>query len=131
MLFRSRSEPLALYAIHPPPPINDELAGARDEKLVYVANKVVAQASTTPIVVGDFNVTPWSPAYTRFVQASGLRALREPWRLNHTWPVTGSTAYIGINIDHTFAHPSLALVKREIGPDLGSDHMPVTVTMSY
>ena len=77
-----RAEPLALYAIHPPPPINAELATARDEKLAHIAGKVAAQASVTPIVAGDFNVTPWSPAYARFVQASGLAALREPWRFN-------------------------------------------------
>ena len=83
------------------------------------------------MVVGDFNLTPWSPYFQRFITGSGLRDARKPRRFDHTWPVTFDNAHIGIAIDHSFAHPSLPLVERVIGPDLGSDHMPVTVTFGY
>ena len=126
-----RAVPLALYAIHPPPPINGELAAARDETLMYIAGKTAAQPEATPIVVGDFNITPWSSAFSRFEKASGLRPAHTPWRIDNTWPVTFNNANFGIAIDHSFAHPALTLVKRMIGPDLGSDHMPVTATWAY
>jgi endonuclease/exonuclease/phosphatase (EEP) superfamily protein YafD len=127
----NRAAPLALYAIHPPPPVNGELASARDETLTHIARKAAAQSAATPIVVGDFNITPWSPAFTRFARDSGLKPAHAPWRIDNTWPVTFNNANLGIAIDHTFAHPSLKLVSRFIGPDLGSDHMPVTVTLAY
>lgn len=126
-----RAVPLALYAIHPPPPINGELAAARNETLMHIAGKVAAQPQATPIVVGDLNVTPWSPAFARFEKTSGLKPAHAPWRLDNTWPVTFNNANLGIAIDHSFAHPSLTLLKRMIGPELGSDHMPVTVTFAY
>lgn len=126
-----RGAPLAIYAIHPPPPISGEFAEARNAKLEHIARLVAAQPAATPIVVGDFNVTPWSPYFQRFTSASGLADARTPRRFDHTWPVTFDNAHIGLAIDHSFAHPSLNLVKRTIGPDLGSDHLPVTVTFGY
>lgn len=126
-----RGTPLALYAIHPPPPISGELAKARNAQLDHVARAVAKQAKATPIVVGDFNLTPWSPYFKRFLTVSGLRDARTPRRFDHTWPVTFNNAHLGLAIDHSLAHPSLRLVKRTIGPDLGSDHLPVTVTFGY
>lgn len=126
-----RALPLALYAIHPPPPLSAGLAAARNAKLDHIAALVAAQPQATPVVVGDFNVTPWSPYFKRFAAASGLIPTRHAWRLDHTWPVTFNNAHLGLAIDHSFAHPSLGMIERTIGPDLGSDHLPVTVTFGY
>ncbi len=128
-----RATPLALYAVHAPPPISGEMAQARNSKLAHIAQLAhkAAAAQATPVVVGDFNLTPWSPYFQRFITDSGLRDARRPRRFDHTWPVTFNNAHIGIAIDHSFAHPSLPLLARIIGPDLGSDHMPVTVTFGY
>lgn len=126
-----RDMPLSLYALHAPPPISGEMAEARNAKFDTIARRVAAQPQATPVVIGDFNLTPWSPYFQKFVADSGLRDARTPRRFDHTWPVTFDNATIGLAIDHSFAHPSLTLVKRTIGPDLGSDHMPVTVTFGY
>ena len=126
-----RDAPLALYAVHAPPPISGDMAEARNRKFEHIARQAAAQPQATPVVVGDFNLTPWSPYFQRFITGSGLRDARKPRRFDHTWPVTFDNAHIGIAIDHSFAHPSLPLVERVIGPDLGSDHMPVTVTFGY
>ena len=126
-----RGTPLALVALHAPPPISGEMAEGRNRKFDYIARKASAQSQATPIVVGDFNLTPWSPYFQKFITDSGLRDARTPQRFDHTWPVTFDNANIGLAIDHSFAHPSLPLVRRTIGPDLGSDHLPVTVTFGY
>ena len=126
-----RDIPLALYALHAPPPISGEMAADRNRKLDTIARKAAAQTQATPVALGDFNLTPWSPYFQKFIADSGLRDARTPRRFEHTWPVTFDNANIGLAIDHSFAHPSLPLVKRNIGPDLGSDHLPVTVTFGY
>jgi vancomycin resistance protein VanJ len=126
-----RAAPLVLYAIHAPPPVSGEMADWRNGMFDFVARKVATQAALTPVVVGDFNLTPWSPHFQRFIANSGLRDARTPHRIDNTWPVTFNNATLGLAIDHTFANPSLPLVKRVIGPDLGSDHLPVTVTFAY
>jgi endonuclease/exonuclease/phosphatase (EEP) superfamily protein YafD len=126
-----RERPIALYAIHPPPPVSRETAMARNTKLAYIARVAAANPGASPIVVGDFNLTPWSPYFREFVVSSGLRDLRTPHRVENTWPVTFGRAWFGLALDHSFAHPSLQPVRRTIGPDLGSDHLPVTVTVAY
>ena len=126
-----RAEPAMLYAVHAPPPISGLMATARNLKFDHIAFKAASQTQSTPIVVGDFNLTPWSPYFRKFMADSGLRDARLPRRFDHTWPVTFDNANLGIAIDHSFAHPSLPLLKRVIGPDLGSDHLPVTVTFGY
>jgi endonuclease/exonuclease/phosphatase (EEP) superfamily protein YafD len=126
-----RAAPLALYAMHAPPPISGEFAHGRNAKLEHIARLAAAQPTATPVVVGDFNVTPWSPYFKRFISDSGLRDVRNAHRFDHTWPVIINNAYLGFAIDHSFAHPALRVVKRTIGPDLGSDHLPVTVTFGY
>jgi len=126
-----RAVPLAFYAVHAPPPISGEMAEGRNRKMSTIARKAAAQPQATPIVVGDFNLTPWSPYFQKFVTASGLKDARTSHRLDHTWPVTFDNANLGIAIDHSFAHPSLPMIRRTIGPDLGSDHLPVTVTFGY
>ena len=126
-----RATPLALYAVHAPPPISATLAHARNAKLEHVAQQAVAQATATPIAVGDFNTTPWSPYFKRFGTDSGLQEARATRGFDHTWPITFGNARLGLAIDHSFAHPSLRVIKRSIGPDLGSDHLPVTVMFAY
>lgn len=126
-----RAEPLVLFAVHAPPPVSGEMAAARNDKLAHIARKAAGQSAMTPVVVGDFNLTPWSPYFRSFMADSGLKDARTPRRLEHTWPVTFNNAHLGLAVDHSFAHPSLHLVKRVIGPDLGSDHMPVTVIFAY
>lgn len=126
-----RGTPLALYAVHAPPPISSDMAEARNAKLMHIASKAATQPQATPVVVGDFNLTPWSPYFLRFIAESGLRDARTPQRFDHTWTVTFDNAALGLAIDHSFAHPTLPLIKRTIGPDLGSDHWPVTVTLGY
>jgi endonuclease/exonuclease/phosphatase (EEP) superfamily protein YafD len=126
-----RETPLALYAVHAPPPVSGEMAEARNQKLAHIARKAATQAQFTPIVAGDFNLTPWSPYFQKFIADSGLRDVRTPRRFDHTWPVTFDNAHIGLALDHSFAHPALPAQKRAIGPDLGSDHLPVTVTFGY
>lgn len=126
-----RAAPLALYAMHAPPPISSDFAQGRNAKFEHVARLAAAQPGATPVVVGDFNVTPWSPYFKRFIRDSGLRDARTTRGFDHTWPVIGNNAYFGLALDHSFAHPALRVVKRTIGPDLGSDHLPVTVTFGY
>ncbi len=131
LMLPGRAAPLTLYAVHAPPPMSANLAEARNAKLEYIAREAAAKAKSTPIVVGDFGLTPWSPYFQRFITGSKLRDARPAHHFDHTWPVTFDHAQIGIAIDHSFAHPSLPLIKRVVGPDLGSDHMPVTVTFGY
>jgi len=72
---------------------------------------------------GDFNATPWSPVCRDFAARSGLvdtalgRGLQTTWNARLWLP--------RIPIDHVYAPPRTMVVRRAVGPDVGSDHLPV------
>jgi endonuclease/exonuclease/phosphatase (EEP) superfamily protein YafD len=39
--------------------------------------------------------------------------------------------WFALPIDHTLVSPGVRVVQREVGPDLGSDHRPVTTTIEF
>ena len=122
--------PVAIYGIHPPPPVSDSLAEARNEKLEWLARTVRGRPGEAAVVVGDFNLTPYSPYFATFSRESGLQAVQGRWLPQATWPVVLGMAWFGMPIDHSFVSPDLTVLAREIGPALGSDHLPVTLTLA-
>ena len=45
--------------------------------------------------------------------------------LQPTWPA--AAPWLGVPIDHVLASPSIGIRRREVGPDVGSDHRGVMV----
>jgi endonuclease/exonuclease/phosphatase (EEP) superfamily protein YafD len=125
-----RGRPVAIYGIHPPPPISQALADARNANLLGLAETIRRRRDETAIVVGDFNLTPWSPYFRAFAQASGLRPARSSAFAPSTWPTPVAGLQLGIAIDHAFVGADASLVAHEVGPDLGSDHLPVGVVLA-
>ena len=61
-----------IFVLHPPPPVNAELA---NDRLIYfqvVAQKIAADNNAV-LVVGDMNNTPYSPIYRRFAKNAQLK----------------------------------------------------------
>lgn len=110
--------PLRLNAVHAPPPVSSELAEARNTLLTKLASSTSAEPAG--ILVGDFNMTPWSPWFDDILR-SGLVDARQG--LQATWPSWADLA--GLPIDHTLVTSSIDLQSRRVGPDLSSDHLPV------
>jgi len=85
------------------------------------------------IVAGDFNSTPWSFARRREDRAWGL--IRRT-RALFTWPAARRShnrlpaPFPWLPIDHVYAGPGWATVQVVTGPELGSDHYPVVVTLA-
>jgi endonuclease/exonuclease/phosphatase (EEP) superfamily protein YafD len=73
------------------------------------------------IVMGDFNSAPWSDVQTAFRAATWLDN-RGP--LVPTWPAQLPPP-LRVPIDSVFVGGGLSLRDLHVGPDLGSDHLPV------
>ena len=117
-------QPVGLTAWHPMPPISKRDHMQRNQQLQALAQ--AARASGRPaIVAGDLNATPWSNAFGRLDQAG----LRRASGLAPTWPAAGR-GWFGIPIDHVLVTPQWRVADRAIGPDLGSDHLPVMVRLA-
>lgn len=115
------SGPVRVGIAHPPPPRDHSAKRERDLTLHRLAQAM--QGEEDFLVLGDFNITPWSPDFERL---PGRRA-GDP-RLDATWP-TG-IPLLGIPIDHIMLGPGVRLHRIEVGPNLGSDHLPLLATVS-
>jgi endonuclease/exonuclease/phosphatase (EEP) superfamily protein YafD len=109
-------------ATHPFPPFNARSTAQLVTHLDGVA-ETVATSSLPCLVAGDFNATPWSRPFRRLVATSGLidsalgRGVQDTWHAHLPAP--------RIPIDHVLVPPEATVLRREVGPDIGSDHFPI------
>ena len=102
-----------VVAFHPMPPIAPEFHLARNKKIQEIVEKS-KQSGLPTIIAGDFNATPWSSAFApiEYMRATGLQS---------TWP----TRYFGLSVDHVLVSDHWQVKQSRVGPDIGSDHLPV------
>lgn len=104
-----------IYGIHPPPPLSAELAAARDDMLVELARRIASEAAPV-LVLGDMNITPFSPVYQSFRRDSRLQEAGFPFR--PSWGPAGWPALLPL--DRVLLRDVSGQVR--FGPALGSDH---------
>jgi endonuclease/exonuclease/phosphatase (EEP) superfamily protein YafD len=109
-------------ATHPLSPVRGDWSRLRDAQLRDIAD-FVAAAALPCVVAGDFNATPWSWACREFAARSGLRDTALGQGVQATW--NARLWLPRIPIDHVYAPPGTAVIRRAVGPDVGSDHLPV------
>ena len=113
-----------VLATHPPPPGGSVLSRLRNGQLAELP--VWSLRATSPVLlVGDLNVTPWSPHFKRLIKTSGLQDSLRGRGIQTSWPT--SFLPLRIPLDHCLHSDSIKIVQRTIGPDIGSDHFPLIV----
>ena len=104
---------IAAHAMTPVSPL-----GMQTRDALLDAAGQAATESESYILMGDFNLTPWTPT---FRELPGKRA-GDP-RFSRTWPVAFGP--FGIPIDHIMFSDDLELVETRVLEPIGSDHYPV------
>jgi endonuclease/exonuclease/phosphatase (EEP) superfamily protein YafD len=122
-VFRHDGEDFTVLGVHYPWPTEIERLGQADAAIGVVA----ALPHDTTILSGDFNSTPWS--FVRRREDRQLDLIRRTRGL-YSWPANRHTPFPILPIDHVYAGSGWATVKVERGPNLGSDHYPVVVTLA-
>ena len=125
--FEIANQPVDVIATHPLPPMRFETANARNLQLKAIAEEVASRANPT-IVIGDLNITPWSPHFRALIDVSGLRDARDGFGIQPTWPLR-LPAVFRIPIDHCLVSDAFRVLEMKRGPDVGSDHLPIIVTL--
>jgi endonuclease/exonuclease/phosphatase (EEP) superfamily protein YafD len=77
--------------------------------------------------MGDFNATPWSRPYRRLHNGTGTCDTRAGYGVQASYPA--DSWLLRIPIDHVLASCNVGVRDRRIGPDVGSDHLPVIVDL--
>lgn len=115
---------LTIHAISPRTP---QRARQRDRSLEWAA--AWANSRESPVVViGDLNVTPWSPLYRSLVDDTGLTDSQRHHGLAPSWPAR--LGRLGLPLDHVLHSPELMTVERELGPSFGSNHRMLHTTLA-
>lgn len=80
------------------------------------------------VVMGDFNTTPWSGRFRKFIQDSDLRNSLRGFGLQPTWHAALPSSLM-IAIDHCLHSSSIRTINRATGANIGSDHLPLLVEL--
>ncbi len=115
-----------LLGTHPLPPGSAEYANGRNQQLREIA-ALARKANEPMIVLGDLNVTPWSPFFTELLRAGGLQNTSQGRGLFASWPADLPLGRIPI--DHCLITPNLKVRDKQTGPQIGSDHLPLIVEL--
>jgi endonuclease/exonuclease/phosphatase (EEP) superfamily protein YafD len=120
--FNLRQRPLTILTTHPPPPKTKQKAHLRNIQLAEVAEYVKTLEGEV-LLVGDLNMTSWSPFFSDLVQKSDLRDSRRGFGIQNSWP-TNRRLFM-IPIDHILVSKGVEVLSRRIGQFNGSDHYPI------
>ncbi len=120
-------EAVQVFVIDPNKATSQTRWAERNQYLGLVSQWVATQAAGRPaIMLGDWNVTPWSPFYADVFEQSSLRR----GDTGVLPPATHTLArlpipLLGLNDDHVAVSRRITVEGCAPGPDLGSDHLPL------
>ena len=124
-------ERVVLRGLHPrpPEPLRDQDSSPRDAELVLVGRWVGKQKVAPTIVAGDLNDVAWSATTQLFLRLSGLLDPRMGRGFYSTY--NARNPLVRWPLDHLFHSNHFRLVELRRCGDVGSDHFPVLVELSY
>lgn len=119
-----------LYVLHPSSPRGMRRWRNRQTYFAALSERLNAldTADATPVIVlGDWNMSPWSSHFRDFILEHELttafpggfpRTTRffYDYRLRH---------FLGATVDHIAVSEGISIRTYNIGPDIGSDHLPL------
>lgn len=125
--FKMEGKRLTLIGTHPPPPIGGNFSSYRNQQLQELSRMGSLEEGPV-ILMGDLNITSWSPFFRDLLEQGGLQDSRRGFGLQPSWPA--GFPFLWIPIDHILISDGVVIHDRSIGPDIGSDHYPVVVDFS-
>lgn len=128
--------PITILDTHPIAPLGEPTFKIRNEQLDNLAD-LAAKSKDPVILVGDLNVTPFSPFFKRLVQAGGYFDTTPGFGFQPSWQAQGfpfnkpiDQILFNLPLDHVLVRGPFKTMDRRILDSIGSDHKPVKVTLT-
>jgi len=118
---------LHLVGTHPMIPMGQRFHSDRNTQLDSITDLLDGRDGSL-ILVGDLNLSQWDIKYRSLEENTGLRNTRIGFGVVPTWPTFMPFAMIPI--DHVLVSDDLGVVETRSGPRIGSDHLPLIVTIA-
>jgi len=125
--FKFKEKIFTLVGVHLTSPIGKVRTYKRNKQLNGLVEEIQKNNQPT-VVVGDFNITPWSLYFQDFIQKSQLRDTRKGIGIYPTW--LAQFPPLSIPIDHSLASDGIEVGSFSLGPSFGSDHLPMILDFS-
>lgn len=121
--FNHQGQLLTAIGIHTQRPSDRVHWSMRNADLETVAT-FARQESNPVVMIGDFNVTSYSPIFAKLLEDGGFKDGRDHQGINGTWP---NVPLLRIPIDHFVATTEITVQNLEAGRFVGSDHLPLVI----
>ena len=121
--FEIEGAPLTLIAAHPLPPVRE--ANARDRNLYLSEIAELAAGKPNVVLVGDLNLTPYSPYFKDLIRSGQLQDSRQGFGIGASFPT--DSWLLRIPIDHVLVGEKVSVADRKILRSIGSDHFPIQI----
>jgi endonuclease/exonuclease/phosphatase (EEP) superfamily protein YafD len=118
---------ISLLTTHPFPPIRQYFFEKRNNQL-FAVKSFLQSLSEPKILIGDLNISMWSPFYIELLEKTGLVNARQGFGLLPTWPTF--LPIFMIPIDHCLVSSDITVVNIKKGQSIGSDHLPLIVELA-
>lgn len=123
---------LQLIAVHPASPRSRQQWDDRQKyfsELVTVTENAIARSKTPTVLIGDWNLSPWSSHFVSFLERFDLgtafeSSIPQTTRFFFDYRLRW---FLGAIVDHVAISEDLDISEVKLGPDIGSDHVPLVV----
>ncbi|MDO9552116.1 MULTISPECIES: endonuclease/exonuclease/phosphatase family protein [Rhodonellum] len=119
---------IMLYGLHPEPPKPGTDTYERDTEILIVGQEI--KGSSIPVIVaGDLNDVAWSYTSELFQKYAELVDPREGVGMFNTY--NARFPLFRYPLDHVFYSKEFGLTRMELLEDIGSDHFPVFIELTF
>lgn len=118
---------VGILSTHPFPPLNATAYASRNGQYRDIADFIARNDSASFVLAGDLNCAPWSACFGDLLSRAHLRDSRIGFGIGQSWP--SDWWILRIPIDHVLTSRNIDTVRRDVGENLGSDHLPVYVEL--
>lgn len=119
--------PVSVVVTHPHTPFGPRAGGLHRRQFRALA-EARSRWHRRVAICGDLNAVPWSWPFRDLAARAGLRDSRRGRGFETSWPTWAW--FLRVPIDNCLVGPGLAVTRREPGPDVGSDHLPLVVELA-
>lgn len=121
-----------LFAVHTAAPVSAARARSRNEELAALAQAVRESESPYKIIIGDLNITPFSPYFRDLLATAELTSVAAGKGWHPTFAAQHHFRLLQIPIDHVLVSEGVHVVGYDVWQDSnGSDHKPVAVSVRF
>ena len=110
---------ITFLSTHPKPPFNQQFFNSRNHHFEQIIENYQRQENL--ILIGDLNITQWSPIYSNLEHKINNKNTHSPFDM--TWH-TGLPIKL-FQLDHILIDKGFKIKNSKVLDDIGSDHLPI------